>query len=285
MMFGYRDEFEYFQCLKCGCLQIQEYVVDVDKYYKNSYYSFEVSKNIILNYLLRQRNIFELSGKGFVGNILAKKVPNLTLRLLSNLLSDKNKKVLDVGCGAGKFLRILHQFGFKKLTGIDPFIKQDVVIDNEFILLKKQIDDLDGGYDLIFFNHSLEHMPNQHEVFNNISRLLSDNGVCVIRIPISSSYAWEYYGVNWVQLDAPRHYYLHSINSLDILAESAGLKITKIQYDSTAYQLFASEQYAKDIPMQDVRFRNKGSERDEKKTKDLNLNKRGDQAIFTLMRM
>ena len=33
MMFGFRDEFTYFECSKCGCLQIAKIPKNVEKYY------------------------------------------------------------------------------------------------------------------------------------------------------------------------------------------------------------------------------------------------------------
>jgi len=36
-------------------------------------------------------------------------------------------------------------------------------------------------------------------------------GWCVIRIPTVSSFAWEHYREQWVQLDAPRHFFLHKV--------------------------------------------------------------------------
>jgi SAM-dependent methyltransferase len=44
--------------------------------------------------------------------------------------------------------------------------------------------------------------------------LLACKGIIVVRIPAVSSYAWERYGVAWMQLDAPRHFFLHSPKSM-----------------------------------------------------------------------
>jgi hypothetical protein len=52
-----------------------------------------------------------------------------------------------------------------------------------------------------------------------------------------------------VNLDAPRHFYLHSIRSLNILAESAGFRVRRCDYDSNASQFWGSEQYRRDIPL------------------------------------
>lgn len=48
MMFGFGEEFAYFECSKCGCLQISEIPVDISKYYPSDYYSF--SQNSTSNY-------------------------------------------------------------------------------------------------------------------------------------------------------------------------------------------------------------------------------------------
>ena len=40
MMFGTRDEFEYFECNQCGSLQRLSQVADEGKFYPPNYYSF-----------------------------------------------------------------------------------------------------------------------------------------------------------------------------------------------------------------------------------------------------
>ena len=40
MMFGLREEFTYFECAQCGCLQIAEFPADMSAYYPDDYYSF-----------------------------------------------------------------------------------------------------------------------------------------------------------------------------------------------------------------------------------------------------
>jgi hypothetical protein len=114
----------------------------------------------------------------------------------------------------------------------------------------------------------------------------------VIRIPTVSSYAWKHYGVNWVQLDAPRHFYLHSLESMRFLVEQAGLKLSEVVYDSTAFQFWASEQYALNIPLYDDRSYAVSPKRSyftkeqiaafEKRASELNRTNLGDQAAFYL---
>jgi hypothetical protein len=53
----------------------------------------------------------------------------------------------------------------------------------------------------------------------------------------------------WVQLDAPRHFFLHSANSLGLLAGKVGMAVTETVYDSDELQFVGSEQYLKGIPL------------------------------------
>ena len=153
---------------------------------------------------------------------------------------------MDVGRGSGFILYSLREIGFKNLLGIDPYVQNDIRYTNGVEVLKKTIREInESGWELIMFHHSFEHVSEPAETLQSISRLLFRNGICLIRIPVVSSYAWRHYGVQWEQLDAP----LHSIKSMEILAEKARLRIYDIAYDSNEFQFWGSEQYTKNIPL------------------------------------
>ena len=40
MFFGTREEFDYFKCPSCGCVQIVEIPEDIGRHYPSDYYSF-----------------------------------------------------------------------------------------------------------------------------------------------------------------------------------------------------------------------------------------------------
>ena len=111
-------------------------------------------------------------------------------------------------------------------------------------MIKGTVFDLENEtFDFIMMNHSLEHMEKQKEVLDKVCKLLDDNGTLMIRIPLADSMAFSRYKENWFQLDAPRHYYLHTVKSLNILCHEAGLKIKSIQFDSEGRHLLGSELY------------------------------------------
>ena len=103
------------------------------------------------------------------------------------------------------------------------------------------------SFDLIMLHHSLEHMLDQGHALQEIKRLLSRHGTCVIRIPVSGSDPWYRYGAEWAELDAPRHIYLHTPQSLKALARSAEMYITHVEFDSEPLAYWLSELYRRDI--------------------------------------
>jgi len=262
MMFGLGDEFKYFECSNCGCLQIKDIPENITKYYPKEYHSFKTlpaaRENTIDNFLSRYlrgaRSLYFMYKKNLLGKMLFAQKPidepfSGYLTWLKNCCADLNSKVLDVGCGTGSLLLHLSWFGFKDLSGIDPYIPEDILYKNGIQIHKKGLDAVKTRFDVLMFHHSFEHMQEPLAVFENISKLLTDKGCALIRIPTVSSYAWKNYGVNWVQLDAPRHFFLHSLKSIEILASKAGLKINEIVFDSTEFQFLGSEQYKQGVSL------------------------------------
>lgn len=265
-MFGTREEFEYFMCGACGCLQISNIPADISQYYPKDYYSHQIVSATPRHSLLRrtlERLLVEtaLFNRGYKLSRIAKQFVTLPVtffqarpELLKRAgIRDFRASILDVGCGSqAKWLQNLRALGFKNLLGIDPFIESDFHIQGipirriDASLLANQPG---GSFDLITLNHSLEHISDQLGTLLAVRDLLAPSGMCVIRIPVVSSLAWDIYGVNWVELDAPRHFYLHSKDSLKQLASKAGLDLVEIQYDTTAFEFYGSEQYLLNVPL------------------------------------
>ena len=211
-------------------------------------------------------------------------------------------RILDVGCGAGHLLHSMKEAGFNNLLGIDPFNKKDIEYDNGLTIVKNSIHDLpvkstaekdtSGDWDLIMYNHSYEHVYDQVEVLKKTWQLLKPDGICMLRIPTVTSWAWRHYSEDWVQLDAPRHFFLHSVKSVNLLAEKTGFALEDVVYDSFAFQSWGSEQYKRDIALNDetsyaVDPKKSLFSKDEirsykEHSKILNKSKAGDQAAFYL---
>jgi predicted SAM-dependent methyltransferase len=150
----------------------------------------------------------------------------------------------------GLLLFNLKENGFNNVLGIDPFLDDTIRYENGLVILKKTIHELeDGGFDLIMMNHSFEHMSDPFETLESASRLLADDGVCLIRIPTVSSFAWENYKENWLGVAAPQHFYLHSVESLKYMAEKSGFYVDRIIYDSDVHHgILHQEEFLRGIP-------------------------------------
>lgn len=294
-MFGTRQKFPYFQCSLCKCLQISEFPEDMSIYYPSEYYSFTLAsknfRNPIERIARRLRDRYAVFNKGLVGKLLYHYLPDEALRSLSRLKLEKSMRILDVGSGAGFLLYSLAELGFNKLLGVDPFLNDNIEYDNGLKILKKSIYEITGDWDLIMFHHSFEHLPDPLETLIYVSNLLNRSGTCLIRMPTVSSYAWEYYGVNWVGLDAPRHLFVHSIESMNLLVEKANLYIFDMYYDSTGFQFWGSEIVSRGIPVIPTLYRTNPLAyllsrhkiaKFTKKARELNIANRGDQVVIYL---
>jgi SAM-dependent methyltransferase len=267
MMFGFRDEFTYFECAACGCLQLAEIPADLDRYYPPEYFPDPDQlprENPIPPFLRRQRTAHLLGRFSFFGRRATERYGRPTVPIfgqpdyftwLNYCCVHLRSRILDVGCGRGILLRRLEEDGFKDLTGIDPYLTEEVHRPG-FRLLKTELYALQETFDLIMLHHTFEHMAEPHRVFAALERLLRRGRYAVIRIPVAGSYAHRRYGTNWVQLDAPRHLFLHTPRSIAILAAHAGLELHHTTFDSDGFQLWASEQYVKGIPLRDPRSLN-----------------------------
>lgn len=189
-----------------------------------------------------------------------------------------------MGCGDGWRLLCLRQIGFQDLLGVDPYLEQDITYDNGLTVRKSELSEVDGEWDVIMFHHSFEHVPDPLATLNAAARLLKTGGICLLRVPTVSSYAWDHYREHWYQIDAPRHFYLHSRRSIAILADKSSFDLRSILFDSTIDQFWRSELnlHADDPTPFNVDRRMK--RRWKAMAAALNHEGRGDQAAFYLIK-
>ncbi|MCA1625075.1 MAG: class I SAM-dependent methyltransferase [Acidobacteria bacterium] len=300
MMFGWRDQFDYFECGECGTIQIVE-APELSRFYPPDYYSFgqlsesrpeklesRIVKKMVADYYGNRRNLI---GKFFSQR--RRETRGLFPFLFEpvNLGITTCSRILDFGSGNGEFLLDLRWYGFEDLTGVDAFIEKDIVYSKSVRVLKRELKEIELFFDLITAHHSIEHLPNPRVVLREFYRLLRHGKYALIRLPVAA-YAWRHYKTDWVQLDAPRHLFLFTERAFRRLAEEAGFTVEKVVYDSTAFQFLGSELYQKDIPLSDKTAFNGNIEESiftfeqlikwEKQAAKLNEQQDGDQACFYL---
>jgi 2-polyprenyl-3-methyl-5-hydroxy-6-metoxy-1,4-benzoquinol methylase len=295
---GIGGEHEYIECSNCGCIQIRNYPPDIEVLYPPEYYAHQALQippvNPLRNYLRTKWIDYGLNGKNWMGRMLnlMKPVPQL-YRMFGKYGIEKSSAILDIGCGNGTFLFWLSRAGFKNLVGIDPYVTGDVCFDCGPKLFKKGVEDIDQQYDLITLNHSFEHMKAPASVLKKLFELLKDVGLLVISIPVVG-YAWRIYGVCWVGLEPPWHFYLHTSKSFQILCSKAGFYIVDVAYNSHAWQFVGSELNRRNISEKNLNegkiklshlFTKQELVSFKKKAVELNKSRNGDQAFFFLKKI
>ncbi len=225
---GSKKEYLYLLCCSCCSLSIGKIPEDLSGLYKD-YYSFSEPSKIsnfklqLYKHILKKTKVFSKAL-----NFLLKKQEDLPILSLQTVGLQPHKKILDVGCGSGSLLCLLHKMGFKNCLGIDPFLENDISYPSGLKLNKQDLFDLDEKFDLIMFHHVFEHFPNPKEVLSHVSKLLSPNGICLIRIPNVDSYSFLRYKENWFSIHAPFHLFLPSRAGMEVMVKGTGLRIEKI---------------------------------------------------------
>lgn len=297
MMIGLREKFQYLECAACGCVQLSELPKDMTPYYPPGYYSFcrpqpRLGMLTEIRHSLRNiRNRALLRGKGVVSKVASSLLPDPALTAIGFTQPRREMKVLDVGTGSGRVPVDLHDAGFTNVLGIDAFIERDIQHPNGVQIKKGLLADLAGSsWDIIVFHHSFEHIWEQYSTLTLVRNLLSDGGKCIITIPIAA-WPWMKYGVNWVELDAPRHFYLQTERSMRLLASQTGFEVSDIKYDSCEFQFWGSELYQRDIPLSEVDqddlipyFSNRQRRRFRRESRRLNQERQGGRATVHLVK-
>ena len=147
-------------------------------------------------------------------------------------------RILDVGCGAGDLLEHFAEQGWETY-GIDPSGSAVAAASRRGAETHQgTLGDQPwqpGSFQLITFQHALEHIDNPLDALRRARELLAPNGLLVITVPNWS--CWQrrlLFRNRWVHLDLPRHLQHFSPRALKRLAGALDLEVQEIGTTSTA---------------------------------------------------
>lgn len=174
----------------------------------------------IKKYSAYHRDEIYLKEEGQFKNIFQKRV---------NLISKfkKTGKALEVGSSTGLFLSLLKNKGWDvegvevSKTAIEAARKMGIsTITSTFEKAK-----LDPGYDLVIFNHVLEHLEDPTASLKKVNHVLKKGGLVLIDLPNFGSFWAKLQGPKWRYILPNEHLWHFTPKSLEVLLEKNGFSI------------------------------------------------------------
>jgi SAM-dependent methyltransferase len=186
---------EIYQCSLCGFGQTENLRNPEGIYHRDEVY-------------IEEENLFK--------NIFQKRA-----NIINNL--SKPGRVLEVGCSTGTFLFLLSKKGWQ-VTGIEiskPAAKKGLNVTTK----KFEDTEFKEKFDLIIFNHTLEHVDDPIGCIEKASSLLKNGGLLYIDLPNFGSLSARFAGLKWPLLLPKEHLWHFTEKSLNILLVKNKLKI------------------------------------------------------------
>jgi SAM-dependent methyltransferase len=155
-------------------------------------------------------------------------------------------KVLEVGCGNGELLAHLASLGWHTY-GIDPSGAAVAAAAGRGARVHEgTLADQPWGeerFELIIFQHSLEHIADPVDELRRAGALLSPGGRLIIDVPNWTSWQRRLFGNRWVMLDLPRHLQHFSPRALERLGAHLDLETLAVGTNSNAIATAYSVHY------------------------------------------
>jgi 2-polyprenyl-3-methyl-5-hydroxy-6-metoxy-1,4-benzoquinol methylase len=156
-------------------------------------------------------------------------IRSLTVRWKYSLIKPYlgTQGILDVGCGTGSFLRIIHQNGHP-VQGVEP---SDTARQNipETIPVATSLEQLQGKtFDVITLWHVIEHVYPLEATLDKLKSMMSANGALFLAVPNHESADAKQYGQEWAAYDVPRHLWHFNRKSMAAFLQQQGLRIIAV---------------------------------------------------------
>jgi len=199
------------RCRKCGHLYLspRPAAKDLGVIYPSNYYTLAGTGSLVA----RAQRVWE-----------GRKVD-----VYKQALGPGKKRILDVGCGSGRFLEVLRDFGPKEWelvgTDFDPSAVERCRA-RGFEAHQSRVEDLrgeDGTYDAVVMLQLIEHVEDPALIAERVFALLRPGGVFVVETPNLAGWDYRIFRKRWWgHYHFPRHFHLFSQASLTAMLERAG---------------------------------------------------------------
>jgi 2-polyprenyl-3-methyl-5-hydroxy-6-metoxy-1,4-benzoquinol methylase len=142
-------------------------------------------------------------------------------------------RLLDVGCGSGRFLAVMRRAGWQ-VSGVEPDPRAAAVARDRFGI-EVCAGEFDaarfaaGSFDAIVLSHVIEHAADPLALLDGCRRLLRPGGCLALSTPNVESRGHALFGSRWLHLDVPRHLQLFPAPALAAVLGRAGFERVSIR--------------------------------------------------------
>jgi SAM-dependent methyltransferase len=161
-------------------------------------------------------------------------------RVLGRELARRGKgraaRLLDLGCGDGNHLVWLSRFA-EDLYGCDYNIvrlaRSRARVQGATLFLADILDfpAADGAFDVIFFNHVIEHIPDDSSALASVARILAPGGLLVLGTPNEGAWWWQLAYKRAPDVRATTdHVHFYTEATLTKKVRAAGLNILEVEH-------------------------------------------------------
>jgi SAM-dependent methyltransferase len=227
--YGIKGEYTLGRCRQCGLIFLDPMLPEweLEKLYPNDYYSYQP---VVMH-------------KSWIRK-MAKRLLRMPIPTHDPAFPTPGT-VLDIGCGSGEYLLKMRKKGWR-VFGVEPSRAAAIAGQKEGLEIfhgtLAQAAFPERFFDYVRANHSLEHMPNPHQVLAEISRILRPNGKLFMGVPNTASLEFRLFKQYWWHLCAPVHVYGYSLKTLRSILSQHGFRVTKTYFSSNYVSILGSLQ-------------------------------------------
>lgn len=190
------ERFELWHCDACGFLFTQDAPSEneISRYYDTpDYISHSNTRKGVMNRVYHVARRFQLNRKA---------------HLIERESGLRKGYLLDIGTGTGYFPATMQQRGWK-VEAIEKSADAREFAAREFGLKVRPdgtLSSLDSrAFHVITLWHVMEHLNDLNKLWEELYRLLNENGVLIVAVPNHQSYDAARYEATWAAYDVPRH--------------------------------------------------------------------------------
>jgi len=153
-------------------------------------------------------------------------------QLLTKLFTP-GKRLLDVGCGAGFFMKAAEEIGWEvegvELSTVASKYAQDIV---KVKVHEGKLEDLHLSaekFDLVVLIDTIEHLRNPLNTLKEINRILTNKGILLIGTPDFNSLSRFFLRKSWAVLSPEEHFSVFTQKTLSFIIQKANFHILGIR--------------------------------------------------------